>query len=77
MSALYLIATTGKPQIKERDKLSADFLNFLDRCLEVDVDKRATSKELLKHPFITRRAKPLSCLTPLILVARDQAKVQQ
>ncbi|KAL3321230.1 hypothetical protein Ciccas_000108 [Cichlidogyrus casuarinus] len=34
-------------QIATRDKLSAEFLDFLDRCLEVDCDKRATAKELL------------------------------
>ncbi|CAH8843422.1 unnamed protein product [Trichobilharzia szidati] len=74
--ALYLIGTNGKPEIKEREKLSAEFLDFLDRCLEVNVDLRASAFELLKHPFIVRRAKPLSSLTPLILVARDQARNQ-
>ncbi|TNN07272.1 Serine/threonine-protein kinase PAK 3 [Schistosoma japonicum] len=74
--ALYLIGTNGKPEIKERDKLSAEFLDFLDRCLEVNVDLRASAYELLKHPFIVRRSKPLSSLTPLILVARDQARNQ-
>ncbi|VDO50326.1 unnamed protein product [Schistosoma margrebowiei] len=74
--ALYLIGTNGKPEIKERDKLSPEFLDFLDRCLEVNVDLRASAFELLKHPFIVRRSKPLSSLTPLILVARDQARNQ-
>ncbi|CAH8824884.1 unnamed protein product [Trichobilharzia szidati] len=70
--ALYLIATNGKPEIKERDRLSSTFLNFLDRCLEVDVEQRATAIELLQHPFICRCAKPLSSLVPLINLAREQ-----
>ncbi|VDD83463.1 unnamed protein product [Mesocestoides corti] len=47
LRALYLIATIGKPEIKERARLSATFLDFLDRCLEESVDKRATASELL------------------------------
>ncbi|XP_018647828.1 protein kinase [Schistosoma mansoni] len=70
--ALYLIATNGKPEIKERDRLSSTFLNFLDRCLEVDVEQRATAIELLQHPFICRCSKPLSSLIPLINLAREQ-----
>ncbi|KAL5966492.1 Serine/threonine-protein kinase PAK 3, partial [Taenia solium] len=72
LRALYLIATIGKPEIKERDRLSATFLDFLDRCLEESVDKRATASELLQHPFITTQAKPLSSLIPLIQLAREQ-----
>ncbi|CDS35726.1 p21 activated protein kinase 1 Dpak1 [Echinococcus multilocularis] len=72
LKALYLIATNGKPEIKDADKLSSEFRDFLDCCLEVDVEKRATAHDLLKHPFITQRSKSVSCLVPLILVAREQ-----
>uniref|UniRef100_A0A5K3FM78 non-specific serine/threonine protein kinase n=1 Tax=Mesocestoides corti TaxID=53468 RepID=A0A5K3FM78_MESCO len=72
LRALYLIATIGKPEIKERARLSATFLDFLDRCLEESVDKRATASELLNHPFITTQAKPLSSLVPLIQLAKEQ-----
>lgn len=48
LKALYLIATNGKPEIKEKDKLTAAFQDFLDQCLEVEVDRRASAMDLLK-----------------------------
>lgn len=69
LRALYLIETTGKPQIN-RQLLSETFQDFLDCCLEVDVDKRGTASSLLKHPFI-QLAQPVSVLCPLIAAAQE------
>jgi len=68
-----LIATNGKPEIKDRDKLTAEFQDFLDACLEVDAESRRSASELLRHKFL-QKAKPLTSLTPLILAAKEATK---
>lgn len=75
LRALYLIATHGKPDIKEKERLSPAFQNFLDNCLEVDVDTRSSARDLLKHPFL-KTARPLASLTPLILAAKEATAKQ-
>uniref|UniRef100_A0A4W6FEZ0 non-specific serine/threonine protein kinase n=1 Tax=Lates calcarifer TaxID=8187 RepID=A0A4W6FEZ0_LATCA len=73
LRALYLIATNGTPELQNPEKLSTIFRDFLNRCLEMDVEKRGSAKELLQHQFL-KMAKPLSSLTPLILAAKEAAK---
>lgn len=71
LRALYLIAANGRPHISPKtwDKLSEDLKNFIDRCLEVEVTKRASAAELLEHPFLEIRME-LSTLVPLIKAAK-------
>ncbi|KAM4797410.1 serine/threonine-protein kinase PAK 1 isoform 1-T2 [Rhinophrynus dorsalis] len=71
--ALYLIATNGTPELQNPERLSVTFRDFLNRCLEMDVEKRGSAKDLLQHPFL-KIAKPLSSLTPLIIAAKEAAK---
>ncbi|KAF7652501.1 hypothetical protein LDENG_00095900 [Lucifuga dentata] len=73
LRALYLIATNGTPELQNPEKLSTIFRDFLNRCLEMDVEKRGSAKELLQHQFL-KMAKPLSSLTPLIIAAKEAAK---
>ncbi|XP_061743733.1 serine/threonine-protein kinase PAK 2b [Nerophis ophidion] len=73
LRALYLIATNGTPELQNPEKLSPVFRDFLNRCLEMDVERRGGGKELLQHPFL-KLAKPLSSLTPLILAAKEAMK---
>ncbi|XP_072257487.1 serine/threonine-protein kinase PAK 1 [Pyxicephalus adspersus] len=73
LRALYLIATNGTPELQNPEKLSTTFRDFLNRCLEMDVEKRGSAKDLLQHPFL-KVAKPLSSLTPLILAAKEAIK---
>jgi len=73
LRALYLIATNGTPEVQNPEKLSKTFRNFLGACLEMDVDKRLSATELLKHPFLMNSA-PLATLNPLILAAKEVVK---
>merc|ERR1712137_106806 len=72
LRALFLIATQGSPSLKEPEKWSPLFLDFLARCLEQDVPQRATASELLSHPFL-KKACPKKTLTPYILKAKEVA----
>ncbi|KAK9687313.1 hypothetical protein K7432_014835, partial [Basidiobolus ranarum] len=73
LRALYLIATNGTPTLQEPEKLSSSFKDFLNCCLEVDVEKRPSAVELLEHPFL-QNADPLRTLAPLIRAARENSK---
>ena len=61
------------PEIRDRDKMSPEFQDFLDCCLEVDVDCRLPASELMKHSFLAK-AKPLGSLSPLILAAKEATR---
>eukprot|EP00128_Syssomonas_multiformis_P005576 Colp12_sorted_trinity150504_noHs@789 len=65
LKALYLIATNGTPQLKQPDRISPELRRFLDRCLVVDVETRATATDLLQDPFL-KRACPLEGLRSLL-----------
>ncbi|XP_072384989.1 serine/threonine-protein kinase PAK 1 [Diabrotica undecimpunctata] len=69
LRALYLITANGRPKIVRWDTLSEKLQSFMDLCLQVDVDKRASAKELLQHPFLEERME-LRTLTPLIKAAK-------
>jgi len=73
LKAIYMIAQQGKPEVKKRDQLSADFNDFLDRCLCVSPDDRADTNELLAHAFIAR-ARPLSSLVAYIRAVKELKK---
>jgi len=64
LKAIYLIASRGKPAI-DYSKLSPQLADFIDKCLNIDPEARATATELLQHPFL-KCAEPLSSIVPLI-----------
>jgi serine/threonine protein kinase len=70
LRALFLIASNGRPEVKEPSRLSAALSSFLDQCLEVEPDKRPDAADLLSHEFV-REIKDLSSLKNNIQTARE------
>ncbi|KAJ3079003.1 signal transducing kinase of the PAK [Physocladia obscura] len=75
LRALYLIVTNGTPKLQSSKILSPVFKDFLHAALEVDAEKRPTSQELLKHPFLAL-ADPPTHIVPLIRSAQQVLKSQ-
>ncbi|WBW74375.1 PAK-related kinase Shk2 [Schizosaccharomyces osmophilus] len=65
MKALYMIAKTGTPSLKNPEFVSKELHSFLNSCLNTDTIFRATAAELLNHSFLQRACSPKS-LIPLI-----------
>lgn len=70
LRALYLIATNGTPQLKEPEALSETLKHFLEWCLKVETDDRASASQLLKDPFVTEYGGDNISLAPLVKLAR-------
>ncbi|KAL5036882.1 hypothetical protein BDEG_24813 [Batrachochytrium dendrobatidis JEL423] len=73
LRALYLIATNGTPKLQDPNSVGPEFADFLDKSLQVEVDKRWSTDELLAHPFL-KKAEHVSSLIPLIQAARNSKK---
>jgi len=75
---IFKIPHNPAPTVENPSKWSANFLDFLGRCLKKNAEDRATAKELLYHPFIlsgssTQILRPLvdKCL-PIILPKKKE-----
>ena len=54
LRALFLITTKGIPDLKEPQRWSSEFKDFIKQCITKDVDKRPNANELLPHPFFKK-----------------------
>ncbi|XP_059172427.1 serine/threonine-protein kinase PAK 2-like [Physella acuta] len=68
--AFFLIAQKGKPDIPNEQNLSSELKDFLNKCLEPNVDKRASASKLLAHPFI-KTAEPLTFISEVLEAVRQ------
>jgi len=74
LTALRLIVVDGIPALS--DKFSKQLRDFVGCCLEIKSVDRATSQELLRHPFLSKVC-PLEDIKKLIKQAKDLKKQQE
>jgi serine/threonine protein kinase len=65
LKALFLIATNGKPRLKKPGEVSSRLASFLDRCLSVCIEGRASMQEVVNDRFMLDAA-PKSELISLV-----------
>lgn len=65
MRVLFLIPRAPSPKLKG-DGWSPEFNDFIAKCLIKDVSERPTANELLKHRFITNKARGFQDLIELV-----------
>lgn len=70
--ALFLIANKGKPDFN-REKVSPELADFLDKSLEVDAAARLSATDLLQMPLVDKCV-DLSTIRPLIVAAKKALK---
>ncbi|XP_013370798.1 PREDICTED: myosin-IIIa [Chinchilla lanigera] len=54
MRALFKIPRNPPPQLRQPELWSAEFNDFISKCLTKDYEKRPTVSDLLQHKFITQ-----------------------
>lgn len=50
--AIFMIPTKPPPTVKEPDKFSPDFSDFISRCLVKNPEERPSATALLQHKFL-------------------------
>ncbi|XP_043196416.1 serine/threonine-protein kinase 3-like isoform X1 [Amphibalanus amphitrite] len=76
MRAIFMIPTKPPPSFRDLNQWSAEFIDFVQRCLVKNPDERATATELLDHPFI-RAAQPAPVTLTRIIQEATEARAQQ
>jgi len=57
LRSLFLISTRGIPELKELDRWTPEFKDFVKLCLRTDPEERPNAEALLKHDFIAKGKK--------------------
>jgi len=67
--AIFMIPTKPPPTLKEPNKFSNEFSDFISRCLVKNPEERPSATALLQQKFI-KSAKPVSVLKDLVQYAQ-------
>lgn len=73
LRAMFLITTKQPPVLKDRNRWSPEFRDFLSRCLVLNPSQRAGATELLAHPFL-QKACDRSAVAKAFEIARANGK---
>ena len=76
MRAIFMIPTKPPPSFRDPDRWSSEFIDFVQKCLVKNPEKRATANELLQHEFI-KRALSVSIIQKIIQEAKEIQQNQQ
>jgi len=72
LRALFLITTKGIPPLSSSDQFTPELIDFYNKCLDKEVDKRPGADDLLEHPFLKKACEP-EYFAPVITQARNAA----
>jgi len=73
MRAIFMIPSRPPPKLTEPDSWSADFNDFIAKCLSKNPEQRPSASDIIKHAFITK-AKTSAVVYPLIEEATEIIK---
>eukprot|EP01097_Dermamoeba_algensis_P010851 TRINITY_DN8170_c0_g1_i1.p1 TRINITY_DN8170_c0_g1~~TRINITY_DN8170_c0_g1_i1.p1 ORF type:complete len:111 (+),score=35.77 TRINITY_DN8170_c0_g1_i1:28-333(+) len=78
--ALFLIASKGRPPLKNAAEMSPNLVDFIEKCTMYDPAQRPTAQELLSHPFLSKTCNYADLIPPLVeakkIVAAQHEKLQ-
>jgi serine/threonine protein kinase len=73
MRVIFMITAEPAPALREAERWSDSFKNFVQRCLQKDARKRPDAAELLPHGFLQSSAGSGLSLAPLVEAAKRRA----
>ncbi|XP_070534549.1 serine/threonine-protein kinase 3-like [Ptychodera flava] len=71
MRAIFMIPSKPPPTFRHPEKWSADFIDFVNKCLVKNPSERASATQLLQHPFI-KNCKVVGVLEDIIAEAKER-----